>query len=298
MKRLIVVIAAAIFAVSCQSEPEFTTTEGGIKFRLLVDEPGQEVQANELMLMKMSQFVNDSLLFSTPSKVGDVLNPSRDNVPEELRYVLQQCSIGDSVELQMTAKQYVEMVGGFYPDGVDSLDVISWRIKVDDIGPELELFERYKAKAEELSAGQLEADIESLKAYAVNNNLDYQQTEEGLLFVVLQEGNGEFPQLGQNVSVNYTVKMMDGTFVDTSYEEVAKENNAYSEQRPGGYAPISFQLGGQGIIPGWNIGIPKFSKGGKGIMLIPSKFAYGERGRGQIGPDTNLIFDIEVVDFQ
>ena len=295
MKRLLALMMVSAFVLACDSEPKFMETEDGLKYRLLTDEPGQNLQANDLLVVKMSQFINDSVVFETPSKLGDVLNPMQ-NVPPQLKTVLDACSAGDSVEIEMTFKQYVEMTGSFYPRGVDSLDLLRWRIKVSDMGPESEVIERYEAKLDELSAEQLKTDIGVLKTLADDNNLEYQETEEGVLYVVLEEGNGEFPQIGQKVSVNYTVRMMDSTFVDSSNEELAKANNVYNPQRP--YGPIEFDLGGPGIIQGWNMGIPKFSKGGKGVLLVPSKFAYGERGRGQIGPNTNLIFDIEVVDFK
>ena len=298
MKKLIAIIIVVFAAIACQSGPDYIVTEDGVKYRLINDELGESLQEEDFMVVSISQYVNDSLFFTTPSSIGDVLDPNEPSVSPQLKSILEACSTGDSLEIVMTAEQYSDLVSGFYPPGVDSLDMLTWRIKVSDVGPRDEVIERFQSKLEEISLEQLSLDKEILKEYAVNNNLEYQETEEGILYVVFQQGNGEFPQLGQEVFVNYTVKKMDGTLVDTSYEEVAKANNAYSEQRPGGYVPISFQLGGQGIIPGWNIGIPLFSKGGKGMLLIPSKFAYGTRGRGSIAPNTNLIFDIEVVDFK
>ena len=50
-------------------------------------------------------------------------------------------------------------------------------------------------------------------------------------------------------------------------------------------------------IPGWRVGIPKFKKGGKGKLLIPSPFAYANSPVGNIPPNSILIFDIELLDF-
>ena len=296
MKKLFAFMIAAALIVSCQSDPEFIETPDGLQYRLLVDEPSEILQSGDLMIVKMEQLLNDSLVFESGS-MGDVLNPDQ-NVADPLKVILEKCSAGDSIEIKMSMKTYVEMNEMFYPDGVDSLDVLTWRIKVEDLGPRQEMLDAFQAKLDAAAEGQLEGDIETLKNVAVNNNLEFEETEEGVLYVVLEEGNGEFPQAGQMVYVNYAVRMMDSLLVDTSIEEVARANDMYNENRPGGYTPISFQLGGPGIIPGWNIGIPKFSKGGKGYLMIPSKFAYGPNGRGQIGPNENLLFEIEVVDFK
>ena len=40
-------------------------------------------------------------------------------------------------------------------------------------------------------------------------------------------------------------------------------------------------------------------KGQKAIFYCPSDMAYGERGAGgQIGPNTDLLFEVEVLDFE
>lgn len=296
MKKVLALVFAAAVMVGCQSDPGFIETPDGLEYRLLVDESTHELQAGDLMIVKMTQLLNDTLVYST-SEMGDVLNPEQ-SFPAPLKVILDECSSGDSVEIKMTMKEYVEMNKTLYPEGVDSLDILTWRIKIEDMGPQAEILEAYQAKVDAAAEEILAGDIETLKELAVNNNLEYQETEEGVLYVVSQEGNGEFPKIGQKVYVNYSVMMMDSTMIDTSFEDLAKANNIYNENRQGGYVPIDFTLGGRGIIQGWNIGIPKFSKGGRGYLLVPSKYAYGPTGsRGQIGPNENLLFEIEVVDF-
>ena len=42
-----------------------------------------------------------------------------------------------------------------------------------------------------------------------------------------QEGKGDKPEIGDNVSVHYTGKLVNGEVFDTSVESVAKENDKY-----------------------------------------------------------------------
>src|ERR1035437_4630544 len=56
-------------------------------------------------------------------------------------------------------------------------------------------------------------------------------------------------------------------------------------------------LGKHSVIPGWEIGLKYFGKGGKGTIYIPAMMAYGAQGQPPvIAPFTNLIFDVEVTD--
>jgi FKBP-type peptidyl-prolyl cis-trans isomerase len=53
------------------------------------------------------------------------------------------------------------------------------------------------------------------------------------------------------------------------------------------------------VIPGCDEGIMMMSKGEKGVLYIPYYLAYGDRPAGdKITPFSNLIFEVELVDFE
>ena len=126
---------------------------------------------------------------------------------------------------------------------------------------------------------QFDKDIKEIKEYISNNNLDAQETNTGLYYVVTDEGTGNHPVANDNVVVRYKGYTTDGKVFDQSDE--------------GG---ISFNL--QQVIKGWTEGIQLFKEGGKGILLIPSKLGYGESGSGSIDPNTVLIFDVDLLTIQ
>jgi FKBP-type peptidyl-prolyl cis-trans isomerase FkpA len=123
---------------------------------------------------------------------------------------------------------------------------------------------------------QLEKDIKEIKEYIADNNLSAQQTTSGLHYVINDLGTGNYPFANDNVTVRYKGYTTDGSVFDQSEEE-----------------GITFNL--QQVIQGWTEGIPKLKEGGKGILLIPSKLGYGEKGSGSIDPNTVLIFDVDLL---
>ncbi len=59
--------------------------------------------------------------------------------------------------------------------------------------------------------------------------------------------------------------------------------------------PIAFPL--DGVIEGWQKGVPGMKVGGVRRLTIPAKLGYGERGAGaDIPPNADLVFVIEMVD--
>lgn len=122
---------------------------------------------------------------------------------------------------------------------------------------------------------QFAVDTQIIEDYLSANNLVAEKTIDGVYFIIDEEGSAEKPKLTSSVNVAYAGYFTDKTIFDAS------ENATFK----------LFQ-----VIQGWQIGIPKFGRGGKGMLLIPSKFAYGtssQPGRA----NAVLIFDIEVFDF-
>lgn len=105
-------------------------------------------------------------------------------------------------------------------------------------------------------------------------------TESGLQYKVIEEGSGAQPTAESNVKVHYTGKLVDGTVFDSSVERGE---------------PASFQV--NGVIQGWTEALQLMKEGAKYELYIPSELAYGERGAGgDIGPNSTLIFEVELLE--
>lgn len=106
-------------------------------------------------------------------------------------------------------------------------------------------------------------------------------TESGLQYQVLSEGDedGASPSASDTVKVHYAGTLINGTEFDSSY---AREE------------PIEFPLGR--VIAGWTEGVQLMSTGDKYRFFIPPDLAYGESGKGPIGPNEALIFEVELLE--
>ena len=111
-------------------------------------------------------------------------------------------------------------------------------------------------------------------------------TPQGMYYVqdTSALGSGAYPTSANTVTVKYKGYLTDDTVFDSN------STTGY----PANLSPTA----AQGVIQGWQIGIPKFKKGGKGHLLIPSSLGYGATGSGSIPGNVPIIFDIEVVSFK
>jgi len=100
----------------------------------------------------------------------------------------------------------------------------------------------------------------------------------GLQYKILQAGSGPKPTTSDSVTVNYRGTLINGTEFDSSYKRGQ---------------PATFPV--TGVIKGWTEALQLMPVGSKWQLFIPSDLAYGERGPSEIGPDSTLIFEVELL---
>jgi peptidylprolyl isomerase len=101
-----------------------------------------------------------------------------------------------------------------------------------------------------------------------------------LVVVDLVEGDGAEAVAGCNVEVHYVgVEFESGEEFDSSW------NRGES---------IKFPL--QGLIQGWQDGIPGMKVGGRRQLTIPPELAYGPAGHGHQLSGKTLVFVIDLLD--
>ena len=158
--------------------------------------------------------------------------------------------------------------------------------------------EKYKALLEESkkkAKEQLPNDLETIKKYITTNKINALSTPSGLHYVIDKQGNGNLPQRGDTVVVHYTGKTLNGKVFDTSLRGIAVAHQIHNDKRQ--YEPLIFTIGEESVLPGFEEGVQLLKKGGKARLFVPSVLAYRDMElRGNIKPNSSLIFDIELKD--
>ncbi|XOV80145.1 MAG: FKBP-type peptidyl-prolyl cis-trans isomerase [Aestuariibacter sp.] len=137
-----------------------------------------------------------------------------------------------------------------------------------------------QAKQQEQAAMQGEKNLEEGQAYLVENAKrdGVMSTESGIQYEVIEQGEGNKPSAEDTVKVHYHGTLIDGTVFDSSYDRGE---------------PAVFPL--NRVIKGWTEGVQLMNVGSKYRFHIPAHLAYGERATGKIGPNSTLVFDVELL---
>ena len=122
-----------------------------------------------------------------------------------------------------------------------------------------------------------ESEAGQITTYMSANGITGVKHASGIYYQIIDAGTGATPAPTSVLTVNYTGKFLNGTTFDQTTT-----------------SPAQFPL--NGVIEGWQIGLPLIKKGGKIRLLIPSAYGYGCNDYQSIPGNSVLDFYIELLD--
>lgn len=149
--------------------------------------------------------------------------------------------------------------------------------------PESELqaaFTAIQQKATAAMAAEGEKQLAAGNAYLAKNKArpGVKTTASGLQYEVLTQGMGRKPKATDTVRVHYHGTLIDGTVFDSSVQRGQ---------------PAEFAV--NGVIPGWTEALQLMPQGSKWKLFVPPGIAYGPQARGNIPPNSVLVFEVELL---
>jgi FKBP-type peptidyl-prolyl cis-trans isomerase len=287
MRKLFYLFTAiSILVISCgkRDNQDFKTADNGLQYQFHQKHDNTDApQRGDVVILSMRYEDED----------GNVLFDTKDMDRTYMQTIKAPSHPGGSFE-DALSMMHVEDSASFK---INAHDFLKFSMKQDNIpdklDPESDILVHVKLKnilskdnyGEQISKNlhvSEKKEMELLDNYLEITNTQASPDSTGLYVITLKEGNGEYPEPGDRLTVHYTGTFISGKPFDTSL----------------GKEPIQFTLGKEEVIEGWDRGLQKVREGGKARLIIPSKLAYGKEGKGEILPYSTLIFEIELIDVQ
>lgn len=129
-------------------------------------------------------------------------------------------------------------------------------------------------------------DIEEqrkLRIFLDTSNVNYNLLNTGIYYLPERTGNGDFPEAGNLVKLNYTGRFLNGRLFESTYQNGQ---------------PFEFTFGEQGqVLKGLESAISLLNQGAKAKFIIPSQLAFGEKGssNGTVPPYSTVVYEIELL---
>ena len=181
-------------------------------------------------------------------------------------------------------KLYEAYAKAFSADSVDSDQMRELQTEFQALAQQaqqkmMEYYQKQEAAAREAKENSPEAKENVAKGEAylkdqMAKDPEIKVTESGLAYKVIKAGEGEAVGANGSAKVKYVGKLIDGKEFDSNSEGVVMNPNR--------------------VVPGFGEAIKMIGVGGKMIAVIPADLGYGVQAPQQIGPNSTLIFTIEV----
>jgi FKBP-type peptidyl-prolyl cis-trans isomerase len=111
-----------------------------------------------------------------------------------------------------------------------------------------------------------------------------QTLEGGVQYEVMVAGTGPKPKPTDKVKINYHGTFIDGKVFDSTIDP------------PQGKKAEPIINSASGFVEGFNAAVQAMPVGSKWKISIPGEQGYGASGRGPIGPNQTIVFEVEMLE--
>jgi FKBP-type peptidyl-prolyl cis-trans isomerase FkpA len=310
-KGIVILFAATLGLAACNN---YKKGPGGLMYQIHKDGGNAKIQTGDIVKLNFVQKnERDSVMFSTYDiEQAQVFPVGKKQYDGDMNDVLFLFGEGDSATFKLNLDTMAKRTTQPKPPASAKDTYLVFTVKVEKVfkkNPN-EADSTFQRRAQEFfqkdylaSVAKLkDAEAGKIKKFIADNDLKPKVTASGLQYVITSPGSAERPLPTDTIMLNYTGKLLtkkaDGkeSIFDSSIEKTAKEAGIHNPMAQ--YGPRAFTLGA--AIPGFNEGIQLVGKGGKILLIIPSKLGYGEGGQPQakITPYSPLAFEVEIVDYK
>ncbi len=292
MKKAIGFVASACLlgmVYSC-GDSAYTKTKSGMEYKIISNSKDTVASYGDILKVHITRKYKDSVTQQTYDKLP--LYQALDSMQlGEYFAIFSKLKKGDSAVARILTDSVFKDGMGMMPKEFKKGEYLVTAIKVVDIFKPEQVQDDYALEVKRIQEAdsinaitQRVEDDRLLNEYFSKNNIKTEKTEKGTYYEIQKPG-GEKATDGQIISVKYTGKLLDGTTFDSNVDSSFNHTE-----------PFNLTIGAGGSIEGFDDGLRNLGKGAVGRLFIPSVLAYGSRGQNVIKPNSNLIFEIEVLD--
>ena len=272
---LVIVMLVALTMLACSSKyAGYDKTDTGLYYKLFkVSKDTIKARVGDWVSLTMRYTYKDSTLFNSKAAMG---SPVRFQLPPsefkgDIYEGIRMLSAGDSADFIVNADSLFTKTfrQPKRPPFVDSNSVIHFYITLLSV---------------DSPSSMIKKEEDALRKYIEDKKITIAPTASGLFFIETVQGKGMKIDSGSWVKPHFKVSLIDGKQIFSSYDRGE---------------PMSFEYGKRFDTPGFEEGVGKMLKGGKATLVVPSKIAFGETGRGaMVPPYSSIVYDLEIIDVQ
>ncbi|MGH2644989.1 MAG: FKBP-type peptidyl-prolyl cis-trans isomerase, partial [Chitinophagaceae bacterium] len=217
-------VAVLLTVSACNGLNGFKKTPSGLEYKILTKGSGARAKIGDFIQLHIIETVHDSTVFDSYKQGPSGPMWQEIQTPNGQHYDLMEgfavLAKGDSAEFVVPADSVLNVLNR--PPFIKKGDKLKFFVKVLDVKDS----QQYKSALvlEEKAEAAKEDSI--IQVYMNTNHLTATKTPEGVYVITQQPGSGSQPQNGQEVTMMYTGKTLEGQIFDSN------EDSAFHHTQP------------------------------------------------------------------
>ncbi|MDP1744049.1 MAG: FKBP-type peptidyl-prolyl cis-trans isomerase [Bacteroidota bacterium] len=266
----------------------YTRSDSGLYYKLQTIGDGKNKPApGDFLQLKITyKTIKDSVFFDSYycNETGMVILPfNRSSFKGSFEEGLTSMNAGDSNSFIVSADSLFEkFFNSELPLFLEPGSMVKMDVKLHSILTR----EGYLAELEKYKVIVEDRDIEEsrkLKIYLDTNQTQFYQINNGMYYLPVKQGVGDYVKYGDMVKIHYIGYFLNGKQFESTYERGQ---------------PLEFNFGEDGqVINGFKTAISLMNEGAKTKFIIPSRLAFGETGSSTniVPAYSTVIYEIELL---
>lgn len=266
----------------------YTRSDSGLYYKLQTIGDGKSKPApGDFLQLKITyKTIKDSVFLDSYycNETGMVILPfNRSSFKGSFEEGLTSMNAGDSNSFIVSADSLFEkFFNSELPLFLEPGSMVKMDVKLHSILKR----EEYLAELEKYKVIVEDRDIEEsrkLKIYLDTNQTQFYQINNGMYYLPVKQGVGDYVKYGDMVKIHYIGYFLNGKQFESTYERGQ---------------PLEFNFGEDGqVINGFKTAISLMNEGAKTKFIIPSRLAFGETGSSTniVPAYSTVIYEIELL---
>ena len=276
------ILFSLVFFTGC-SDLDYKKTGGGMPYKVFKSGSGRKIFNNSFLKINATITIEDSILFTTKDKIPAYLFVNPKSVPYDISEIWTSLEQGDSVVAIQMVDTFIQRNPEKVPPNFKRGGRIVSCIKV------LDIFETDSAMtADETMENKklMDNEVAFVTKYLEKRKIKAQKTPGGAFVEIINPGEGNLIDSGQQISVKYRGISFSGVTFDSNIDSGFGHTD-----------PLVFIVGSGGMIKGLDEGMKYLRKGAVAKIYIPSMLAYGPSpSTNKIKPFENIMFEVTITE--
>lgn len=269
-------ILCVISLPSCfmlDNSPSFEVTQSGLHYYFHEQNDGIKPQVGDEIHYNMTVRKGTEELNSNRKKEMMPLSPKKNPILQAFKIM----SLGDS----MTIAVFVDSLPHLMSERFESGDTMFVDLRITDIRKKQDVEDEINEMLDK--ADRVTKNVRGHIKNFVNGKLTCTKTESGLQYVVEEQGEGKAVKNANRASMHYAVFLPNGRELESTFRKGSPKAFYFDKKRTQ-------------TVPGFTEGLALLNAGSRATLIIPYDLAYGEKGRGPIPPESDIIIYVELLE--